>query len=425
MAEWGPLGPGVQWPESQARLRERGAGRLPGHAGHHRLHRRRRARRADHARPQRQRLLRLDLRCAARRLRDSDLDRRRRRAVRRSAPRARRHRHRCAVLQRGDGAGVLRRQGHPPADHGAGGRARAIPIWIRNTFAPEKAGTLICAQPTSALPGQGHHQHRARRAGEPRGHRHDRRAGHRAPPVRRAARGGHLGHPDLAGQLRALDLLRDPAGAGASRRPPVVRRAFERELAGRPDPERRRRSATWRSSRWSATAWPARRASRRRCSPRSASSRVNVRAIAQGASERNISVVVDGRSAMRALRAVHAGLLPVAAHHLDRRHRPGHGGAGAARSARRADRAAARAIPARPARARHHRLAAHGAGRHRRDRARLARAVRGECDGRRPRALRRARPASTTCRTRCWSTAPRAPRWRRTTPTGSPPASTS
>ena len=35
---------------------------------------------------------------------------------------------------------------------------------------------------------------------------------------------------------------------------------------------------------------------------------VNVRAIAQGASERNISVVVDGRNATRALRAVHAGL---------------------------------------------------------------------------------------------------------------------
>src|SRR5207302_6610034 len=35
---------------------------------------------------------------------------------------------------------------------------------------------------------------------------------------------------------------------------------------------------------------------------------VNVRASAQGASERNISVVVEGRSATRALRAVHAGL---------------------------------------------------------------------------------------------------------------------
>src|SRR5207244_4518971 len=35
---------------------------------------------------------------------------------------------------------------------------------------------------------------------------------------------------------------------------------------------------------------------------------VNVRAIAQGASERNISAVVEGKSATRALRAVHAGL---------------------------------------------------------------------------------------------------------------------
>src|SRR6202041_4076129 len=29
--------------------------------------------------------------------------------------------------------------------------ARDIPIWIRNTFAPEKVGTLICAKPVSAL----------------------------------------------------------------------------------------------------------------------------------------------------------------------------------------------------------------------------------------------------------------------------------
>ncbi|EQD41275.1 bifunctional aspartokinase I/homoserine dehydrogenase I, partial [mine drainage metagenome] len=35
---------------------------------------------------------------------------------------------------------------------------------------------------------------------------------------------------------------------------------------------------------------------------------VNVRAIAQGASERNISVVIEGRSTTRALRAAHAGL---------------------------------------------------------------------------------------------------------------------
>ena len=38
------------------------------------------------------------------------------------------------------------------------------------------------------------------------------------------------------------------------------------------------------------------------------SASVNVRAIAQGASERNISVVIEGRHETRALRAVHAGL---------------------------------------------------------------------------------------------------------------------
>ena len=32
---------------------------------------------------------------------------------------------------------------------------RGIPIWIRNTFAPEKPGTLICAQPDSKLPVKG------------------------------------------------------------------------------------------------------------------------------------------------------------------------------------------------------------------------------------------------------------------------------
>ncbi len=35
-----------------------------------------------------------------------------------------------------------------------------IPIWIRNTFAPEKAGTLICAAPEFEAAGQGHHEHR-------------------------------------------------------------------------------------------------------------------------------------------------------------------------------------------------------------------------------------------------------------------------
>src|SRR2546430_9307378 len=30
-----------------------------------------------------------------------------------------------------------------------------IPIWIRNTFAPDRVGTLICARPSSALPVKG------------------------------------------------------------------------------------------------------------------------------------------------------------------------------------------------------------------------------------------------------------------------------
>ena len=37
---------------------------------------------------------------------------------------------------------------------------RGIPIWIRNTFAPEKQGSLICAQADLETTGQGHHQHR-------------------------------------------------------------------------------------------------------------------------------------------------------------------------------------------------------------------------------------------------------------------------
>ena len=89
-----------------------------------------------------------------------------------------------------------------------------------------------------------------------------------------------------------------------------------------------------------------------RCSIRSARAAINVRAIAQGASERNISVVVDGKFAARALRAVHAGLLPVAQHAVDRPDRPGHGRPGAARADRAPDRAAARA-QRRPSRARH------------------------------------------------------------------------
>ena len=98
---------------------------------------------------------------------------------------------------------------------------KGIPIWVRNTFAPEKPGTLICAAPDVQARGEGHHQHRRRGAGQRRGRRDDRRARHRAAAVRRAARRRHLRHPDLAGQLRALDLLRGAReGRRAHRRRP-------------------------------------------------------------------------------------------------------------------------------------------------------------------------------------------------------------
>ena len=138
---------------------------------------------------------------------------------RRSAPRARRHGHRLALVQRGDGARVLRRQGHPSADHGAGGRPRHPDLDPQHLRAREAGHADLRAAGTRALPVKGITSIEQRRAGQPRGRRHDRRAGHGASPVRRAARGGHLGHPDLAGQLRALDLLRDSAG----RRPSAPR----------------------------------------------------------------------------------------------------------------------------------------------------------------------------------------------------------
>src|SRR5579862_3199623 len=181
-----------------------------------------------------------------------------------------------------------------------------IPIWIRNTFAPEKAGSLICAEPASLLPVKG------------------------ITSIERVALvnlegTGMIGVPGTAhrlfGALReeGISVILISQGSSehsiccaipqeqAERAVEVTRRAFERELAegqiqsvdidpdlailavvgdgmaGTPGVAAKVFGALGRSS-------------------------VNVRAIAQGASERNISVVVDGRSATRALRAVHAGL---------------------------------------------------------------------------------------------------------------------
>jgi bifunctional aspartokinase / homoserine dehydrogenase 1 len=182
---------------------------------------------------------------------------------------------------------------------------RGIPIWIRNTFAPEKPGTLICKHPESELPVKGITtiEHIA---------------------LINLEGAGMIGVPGTAhrlfGALREerISVILISQGSSehsiccavpsieAERAAAVVRAAFERELkegqiqsvdvdselaimavvgdgmAGTPGV-----AANVFSSLGGAG--------------------VNVRAIAQGASERNISVVVDGKDATRALRAVHAG----------------------------------------------------------------------------------------------------------------------
>jgi aspartokinase/homoserine dehydrogenase 1 len=198
------------------------------------------------------------------------------------------------------GAKVIHPQTMAPAVGGA------IPIWIRNTFAPQKQGTLICAQPQSVLPVKGitSIEHIA---------------------LVNLEGAGMIGVPGTAhrlfGALReeGISVILISQGSSehsiccaipqsqAVRAATVVRAAFERELqegqiqsieldldqailavvgdgmAGRPGI-----AAKVFNSLGSAS--------------------VNVRAIAQGASERNISVVIEGRQATRALRAVHAGL---------------------------------------------------------------------------------------------------------------------
>jgi aspartokinase/homoserine dehydrogenase 1 len=182
---------------------------------------------------------------------------------------------------------------------------RDIPIWIRNTFAPQKKGTLICAKPESTMPVKG------------------------ITTIESVALinlegAGMIGVPGTAhrlfGALReeGVNVILISQGSSehsiccaipqeqASRAAAVVREAFARELkegqiqnvdvdldlailaivgdgmAGTPGVSAKVFNALGTAS-------------------------VNVRAIAQGASERNISVVIDGKDATKALRAAHAG----------------------------------------------------------------------------------------------------------------------
>jgi aspartokinase/homoserine dehydrogenase 1 len=181
---------------------------------------------------------------------------------------------------------------------------RGIPIWIRNTFAPDHPATLICARPESKLAVKG------------------------ITTIENIALinlegAGMIGVPGTASRLfgalreEGVSVILISQGSSehsiccavprdqADRAVQRVRRAFEQELAegqiqsvdvdtdlailavvgdgmaGIPGIAAKVFDALGNAA-------------------------VNVRAIAQGASERNISVVVPGRHATRALRAVHS-----------------------------------------------------------------------------------------------------------------------
>jgi aspartokinase/homoserine dehydrogenase 1 len=182
--------------------------------------------------------------------------------------------------------------------------AKQIPVWIRNTFAPEKAGTLICAAPESShavkgitsidkvalvnvegagmigVPGtaqrlfgalredlisvilisQGSSEHSicfaVLEADAERTERTVRRA------FAAELRDGQIQNVDVLGACSILSVV----GDGMAGTPGIAAKVFA-ALAG---------------------------------------AGVNVRAIAQGSSERNISVVIDEKQITRALRAAHA-----------------------------------------------------------------------------------------------------------------------
>jgi aspartokinase/homoserine dehydrogenase 1 len=182
--------------------------------------------------------------------------------------------------------------------------ARDIPIYIRNTFAPEKRGTLICANPVSALKVKGITT---------------------IDPVAlvNLEGAGMIGVPGTAHRL--FGALRD-AGisvilisqgssehsicfaipeAQAVRAEAAVRKAFDAELRdGQIQQVDVGRGLSILAVVGDGMAGAHGVAAKVFNSLGNAG--ISVRAIAQGASERNISVVVEGKGAAKALRAVHA-----------------------------------------------------------------------------------------------------------------------
>jgi aspartokinase/homoserine dehydrogenase 1 len=182
--------------------------------------------------------------------------------------------------------------------------ARDIPIYIRNTFAPEKRGTLICSKPVSALKVKGITT---------------------IDPVAlvNLEGAGMIGVPGTAHRL--FGALRD-AGisvilisqgssehsicfaipeAQAVRVEAAVRRAFESELR---DGQIQRVDVGLGLSILAVVGdgMAGAHGVAAKVFNSLGDAAISVRAIAQGASERNISVVVEGKGAAKALRAVHA-----------------------------------------------------------------------------------------------------------------------
>jgi aspartokinase/homoserine dehydrogenase 1 len=182
---------------------------------------------------------------------------------------------------------------------------RGIPIWIRNTFAPQKQGSLICARPESQLPVKG------------------------ITSIENIAMvnvegAGMVGVPGTAHRL--FGALREEGisvilisqgssehsiccaipGVEAERAARVVAAAFDREIKeGQIQSIQVDRDLAILAVVGDGMAGLPGISGKVFNSLGSAG--VNVHAIAQGASERNISVVVDGKEATRALRAVHSG----------------------------------------------------------------------------------------------------------------------
>jgi len=182
--------------------------------------------------------------------------------------------------------------------------ARDIPIFIRNTFAPQKRGTLICGNPVSALIVKGITS---------------------IDPVAlvNLEGAGMIGVPGTAHRL--FGALRD-AGisvilisqgssehsicfaipeAQAVRAEEAVRRAFDAELR---DGQIQHVEIALGMSILAVVGdgMAGAHGVAAKVFNSLGDAAISVRAIAQGASERNISVVVDGKGAARALRAVHA-----------------------------------------------------------------------------------------------------------------------